>query len=328
MKIKKMLYKYRLALILVIVILAFYIVEPKFLSFTNLTNVLWSVALIGIMAAGAIYPIITGGIDLSVGGIAGFTSVVLAFFMVHQGVPFGVALLIVFGFGIGFGLANGILVTKFRIPAFITTMAMLNIVSGIAMVWSDGKTTSIMNPPAFIAIGMQKVFSVPLPVFIMLGIMLISFWLLNKSSFGRKIIATGGNKTAAEMSGVSTDKITILGYVVSSVCAVLSGLVIASMTQQGRATMAKGYEMDVITAIILGGASLSGGKGSIWGTLFGVVLIGLISNGMTLLNAPSEWHGIVKGLIIVVTVAFESFVSMRSRKVKPTSNKKTATVAP
>jgi len=314
MKIKQVLFKYRLVLILIAVVLAFYIAEPRFLSFTNLTNVLWSVALIGIMAAGAIYPIITGGIDLSVGGVAGFTSIVLAYFIVHKGQPFVLAIIIALAFGVAIGAANGVLVTKFKIPAFITTMAMLNIVSGIAMVWSDGKTTSIMGPPGFLAIGMQKILNVPLPVFIMLGIMLVSFWILNRSSFGRKIIATGGNKTASGLSGVNTDKVTVIGYIISSVCAVLSGIVIASMIQQGRATMAKGYEMDVITAIILGGASLSGGKGSIWGTLFGVVLLGLISNGMTLMNAPSEWHGIVKGGIIILTVAFDAFISKRNSR--------------
>ena len=169
------------------------------------------------------------------------------------------------------------------------------------------------------AIATYKIFGVAFPVYLMLIITLLSYWLLSKHSFGRKILACGGNATASRLSCINVDAVCIIGYVLSGFCASITGVVLSSQTQQGRATMAEGYEMDVITAIVLGGAALSGGKGSIWGSLFGVVLVGIIESGMTMLNAPSAWHSVVKGAIILFAVAFNVFIDgleHRQKKVK------------
>lgn len=313
---KDLLYKYRLVIIMVLVIAGFSLAAPQFFSLSTLTNVLWAVAMTGIMAAGEIYPILTGGIDLSVGTLVGLTSCILAWCLVNVGMPLGAAILFVLAFGAFIGFVNGMLVTAFKIPAFITTMAMMKICRGLAMVWSEGKTMPIRAPGAFLQIAIYKIFNIALPVYIMLVIMLASYWLLHRSSYGRKILATGGNPVAAELSGIKTNHIIRLGYVYSSICAVVGGIVLASMNQQGKALMADGYEMNVISAVVLGGTSMAGGKGTIPGVLFGVVLIGLINCGMTMLNAPSSMHNVVRGMIIIATVALDSYMERRSHMTK------------
>lgn len=315
----QMFYRYRTVLILLLVVAAFSAAIENFFTLATLTNILWSTSLVGIMTAGAIYPIITGGIDLSVGSVIGLTTCLLAKLMVEEQWGFGPALVMVLGVGMLIGLCNGLLTVKLKLPAFVATMAMMMIVKGIAMVWSGGKTIAIMEGDVFIGISTFKIFNVPFPVYLMLLVMLISYWILSKHSFGRKIIACGGNPAASRLSCVNVDWICITGYVISGFCAAVAGVVMASLTQQGRATMGAGYEMDVITAIVLGGASLAGGKGSIWGSLFGTVLVGTISAGMTMLNAPTSWHAVVKGLIIMLAVAFDVYVSglqHRQKKVK------------
>ncbi len=315
----QLLTRYHVLIILVAVVALFSILVRGFFSVSTLTNVLWSTSLVGIIAAGAIYPIITGGIDLSVGSIVGLSTVMMASLMSNAGLSFPVALLATLLVGALIGLFNGVLTIKLKLPAFVATLASQKIVRGIAMVWSGGKTIAIFNQPTFTAIATYKIFGVAFPVYLMLIITLLSYWLLSKHSFGRKILACGGNATASRLSCINVDTVCIIGYVLSGFCASITGVVLSSQTQQGRATMAEGYEMDVITAIVLGGAALSGGKGSIWGSLFGVVLVGIIESGMTMLNAPSAWHSVVKGAIILFAVAFNVFIDgleHRQKKVK------------
>jgi len=307
-----LIYKYRFLLMLLLVVGGFSIAAPQFFSLNTVTNVLWAVSMTGIMAAGEIYPILTGGIDLSIGSEVALTSVLIAILLVDFNVPLIPMIIIILIFGAVMGFITGALVSVFKIPAFITTMAMMEIYSGMAMVISGGKTLPIRAPKAFLDIAIFKIFTIPLPVYIMLFIMLLSYWVLHKSSFGRKIIAIGGNATASGLSGINTRRIEIGGYVMSSVCAVIGGIVLSSMNQQGKATLADGFEMNAISAIVLGGTSMAGGKGTIPGALFGVILIGLINCGMTMLNAPTAMHNIVRGIIIVVMVALDVFMEKRS----------------
>lgn len=307
-----LIYKYRFILMLLLVVGGFSIAAPQFFSLNTVTNVLWAVSMTGIMAAGEIYPILTGGIDLSIGSEVALTSVLIAILLVDLQVPLIPMIIIILLFGAIMGFITGTLISVFKIPAFITTMAMMEIYSGMAMVISGGKTLPIRDPQAFLQIAIYKIFTIPLPVYIMLLIMLISYWVLHKSSFGRKIIAIGGNATASGLSGINTRRIEIGGYMMSSVCAVIGGIVLSSMNQQGKATLADGFEMNAISAIVLGGTSMAGGKGTIPGALFGVILIGLINCGMTMLNAPTAMHNIVRGIIIVATVALDAFMEKRS----------------
>jgi ribose/xylose/arabinose/galactoside ABC-type transport system permease subunit len=304
---KELLYKYRLILILLVLMVVLSIMSPKFLSVRNLSNVLWSVSVIGIMASGSIYTIITGGIDLSVGSVAALAGIVFATLMINTGLGMVISIIITLIVGCFIGLVNGILVSKFKVPAFIATMASLSYIFGLSLVISDGQTIGILEPKAFVFIGLGKIFGIPFPVYIMIGIFAISYWILNHSSYGRKIIATGGNPIASELSGIAIKKITTIGYIISAFTATTAGIVLASMTQQAKSTMAQGYEMDVITAIVLGGTSLAGGNGSVKGVIFGTVLVGIVSNAMNLLNISSEYHLVVKGIIIIAAIAFDSY---------------------
>ncbi|WP_461204882.1 ABC transporter permease [Clostridium sp. DL1XJH146] len=319
---KELLYKYRLVLILVVLVVILSILSPKFLTVRNLSNVLWSVAITGIMAAGSIYTIITGGIDLSVGSVAALAGIVFATLMVNFGFNMIFSIIITLAVGSLIGLINGILVARFKVPAFIATMASLSYIFGLSLVISDGQTIGILEPKSFVFIGLGKIFGIPVPVYIMFVIFGISYWILNHSSYGRKIIATGGNPVASELSGIAVRKITALGYVISAFTATTAGIVLSSMTQQAKSTMAQGYELDVITAIVLGGTSLAGGNGSIKGAVFGTVLVGIISNAMNLLNISSEYHLVIKGIIIIAAIAFDSFSkSTLNKKVKVSKSK-------
>jgi ribose/xylose/arabinose/galactoside ABC-type transport system permease subunit len=269
------------------------------------------------MASGAIYTIITGGIDLSVGSVAALAGIVYTKVMMNTGIGMVGAIIITLLVGSLVGLLNGVLVSKFKVPAFIATMASLTYIFGLSLIISDGQTLGILEPKAFLFIGLGKLFGIPFPVYIMFAMFAISYWLLNHSTYGRKIIATGGNATASKLSGLSIKKITTLGYVISSFTATCAGIVLASMTQQAKSTMAQGYELDVITVIVLGGTSLAGGNGSITGIAFGTLLVGMISNALNLLNVSSEYHSVVKGIIIILAIAFDRYSNSRmNTKVK------------
>lgn len=311
MKIKDFLYTYRLVIMLVVLCIILAIFSPNFLSINNLSNVLWSMSIIGIMASGAIYAIVTGGIDLSVGSLAAFAGIIYAKITIITGLGMVGAILVTLLIGCIVGLINGILITEFKIPAFIATMAALTYIFGISLVISDGQTIGILEPEVFLFIGLGKIFGLPFPVYIMFSMFAISYFILNHSIYGRKVIACGGNPVASRLSGIRVKKIVVTGYIISSFAATISGIVLSSMTQQAKSTMAQGFELDVITVIVLGGTSLAGGNGSISGIVFGTLLVGMISNALNLMNVSSVYHPVVKGIIIILAIAFDQYTKSR-----------------
>ncbi len=301
---------FRLLGILLLLMVALTFVSDRFLTPENLTNVLWSVCLIGIMASGAIYAPITGGIDLSVGSIAALSGIIANVLMNQVGLNWILALVITLGFGVLIGFINGIVTTKFKVPAFIVTMAAMTYLFGVAMLVSNGDQITIMQPEPFLAIGIGKFLGVPLPIYIMVVMIVASHILLKKTVFGRQVIAVGANEVAAKLSGVNPDRIRIIVYVISAVSASVAGIVMASLTQQAYAMNAKGYELDVITAIVVGGTSLMGGSGSVMGALIGAVMVGFINNGLNLLNMPASFHPLATGIVILVALILNQGVTL------------------
>jgi ribose/xylose/arabinose/galactoside ABC-type transport system permease subunit len=204
------------------------------------------------------------------------------------------------------GLFNGAIITKFKVPAFLVTFATQIILKGSAQLLLDNRTIHCLEPPLFTAIGMKKILGFPLPIYIMLIAALISWYVLNKTRFGRNIYAVGGNSVAADLSGVNNTAHTLAAYVISGFTAAVGGIVLSSMTQQAIANAGTGYETEVITAIVIGGTSLMGGEGNVTGAIFGAVLVGLLNNGLNLMNVPATVHPIAKGIIIIAAVSVDT----------------------
>ncbi|MGE5601569.1 MAG: ABC transporter permease [Nitrososphaerales archaeon] len=294
--------RFRLLLIVLAVAAILSIIYPRFLTPSNLTNVLWSVCVIAIMCTGAIYTPITGGIDLSVGSVAAIASIVVNHLMNVMGVPMAPALVITMVIGTAIGFFNGLIVSKFKVTGFIVTMAAKTYLFGIAMLISNGAMIGIYGPKAFLFIGTGRFLGVPAPVYLMLLMTVLSHFLLKNTVFGRKVIAVGANDVTAKLSGIDPDRSRMAAYAISSFTATVAGIVLASLTQQAYAVAAQGYEFNVITALVVGGTSLMGGSGSVFGALLGAILVGLIDNGLNLMNVPAAYHPIVTGIVILVAL--------------------------
>lgn len=301
--------KYNKLFILLAFMLILTVIAPQsFPTVANLSNVLWSVSVVGIMVSGSIFAILVGGIDLSVGSMLAMTGIILVrviryFNYSATGVILGILLALMAGLLVG--LIHGIIITSFQVPAFLVTFATQSIILGLSMLLTNNKIIGCLEPKAFTLIGMGKIFGIPVPIYIMAVIALLSCFILSKTEVGRYVYAVGGNAEASRISGISDRGIIILSYIFSSLTAVIGGIVLASMTQQAMASTGKGYETEVITAAVIGGVSLAGGEGRVQGAIFGAVLVGLLNNGMNLLNVPSTHAGLVKGLVIICAVAID-----------------------
>lgn len=284
------------------------IAPHSFPTVANLSNVLWSVSVIGIMVSGSIFAILVGGIDLSVGSMLALTGIIVVKiirYFNYSGTGVLIGILAALCCGVLVGVIHGIIITKFKVPAFLITFATQSIISGISMLMTNNKILGCLEPKAFTVIGIGKVFGLPVPVFIMAAVALISYYVLDKMQIGRYVYAVGGNPEASRLSGISDNGIIIMSYVFSGLTAAAGGIVLASMTQQAMASTGSGYETEVITAAVIGGVSLAGGEGTVPGAIFGAVLVGLLNNGMNLMNVPSTHHGLVKGLVIIAAVAVD-----------------------
>ena len=290
------------AFLLICLLLSF--LTPNFFSLQNMTIVLRQVSINGILAVGVTFVIIAGGIDLSLGSVVALAGVVAALFA-HPGeypllIP--VALAIVAGLAIG-GL-NGLAVTQGKVAPFIVTLGMMTIARGIALVVSDGRPVTNLSE-SFNAIGGGTVMGVPIPILIFAVVIILAYILLNHTRIGRYIYAVGGNEKAAYASGVRVNRVKMIAYMICSGLAGLAGIVLASRINTGQPNAGVAYELDAIAAVVIGGTSLAGGIGTIGGTVLGVLLIGVINNGLDLLNISSYYQQIIKGVIIIVAVLID-----------------------
>ena len=292
--------------VLVLLCVIVSIATSKFLKPNNLISVLRQISINAYIALGMTLIIILGHIDLSVGAIVAMSGTLTVGFIVTQGLPIPVAILLGILLGMAAGLISGMIVTYFRVPAFIITMAMMNVCSGVAYVYSGGQATRINND-FFSAIGTGYLFNtIPLPVVYMIILIIVISFLLGKTKFGTYVYAIGGNREAARLSGVPIKKVEIAVFTISGVLSAFAGLVLCSRMYSGQPSVGSGYELDAIAACVLGGTSMSGGKGRISGTIFGAMVIGVISNGLNLIGVSSYWQLIVKGLIIACAVLLDS----------------------
>ncbi|OMG51189.1 ribose ABC transporter permease [Paenibacillus macerans] len=282
------------------------IVSPVFLTTENLITVLRQVSNNVFLALGMTLVMILGGIDLSVGAIVAVSGTLTVGFMVNNGIPMPVAILLGILIGTLLGFFNGVIITQFKLPAFIVTLATMNIAQGIAYIYSGGRSARITND-AYTQLGTGKLFGfLPLPVLYMAILTVIFIVLLNKTKFGTNIFAIGGNREAARLSGVRIKKVEIAVYTLAGLLSALAGIVLSARMYSGQPSVGQGYEMDAIAACVLGGVSMAGGRGRISGTIFGVMIIGVVSNGLNLMGVSSFWQLLVKGLIILIAVLIDA----------------------
>ena len=300
---------YMLAVALVAIGGILAVLNPRFLAPANLINVIRQISINGILAIGVTYVLLTGGVDLSLGSVAALAGVVAAG-LAHPGaVPFVAAVLAGVLAGSGCGLVNGIVVTRGRVPSFIATLGMMTAARGLALVVSEGRPVTGLSP-AFARIAAGDLLGIPYPVLVLGAVAAVSHVFLRHVWVGRHIYAIGGNENAARASGIDVDRVKMLAYAACGAAAGLGGVVLASRITAGQPNAAFGYELDAIAAAVIGGTSLSGGVGTVPGTLLGALLIGVINNGLDLLNVSSYYQQIAKGLIIVGAVCAQQ----RARK--------------
>lgn len=277
------------------------VLSDHFLTFDNLINVFRQSAVNALVALGQLLVIITAGIDLSVGSVMGL-SCVLAALMMKSGAPAGVALIASLAIGAFLGAINGTLLTKLRLPhPFIPTLGMMNVGRGLALVISGGFPISEL-PSGFRFLGAGTVLWIPAPVILVIVFCVLFHLFLNRTTVGRDIYAIGGNPHAARLSGVPVDRRLILVYTLSGMMAGASSIVLAGRMNSGFPLAGSGAELDAIAAVIIGGASFFGGVGTVGGTLVGALIMGVLRNGLNLLNVSASWQTVVIGVVIVGAV--------------------------
>lgn len=276
-----------------------------FLTAKNIINVLRQTSINGILALGMTLVILTRGIDLSVGSVLAFSGIVAASLATGPGAH---SLPVVIGAGIGVGMVcgivNGLVVARLAVPPFVATLGMLSIARGLTYIYSDGMPISNLSD-SFLAIGQERFLGVPVPVYIFLFVFIGLWVLLNKTTFGRYVYAVGGNEKSARTAGIGTRKIIVAVYAIAGLLAGLSGLILTARTTAGLPQAGVSYELDAIAAVVIGGTSLNGGVGTVRGTLFGALIIGVINNGLDLIGVSSFYQQVVKGCIIVFAVLLD-----------------------
>lgn len=299
--------------VMTVLFLFFTISTDTFCTANNLLNIARQVAVLGIASVGMTMVILTGGIDLSTGSIITFVNIVTAYFMVNLGINMWVAIIFSLLASTLIGLINGIAVANLNMPALIVTFASQTIFEGLAYIICGGIPIFGFSK-AFSFIGQGYIGEIPFPIILLIVAFIIGGFILVKSYFGRYIYAVGGNEEAAELSGIRVKRVKYLVYSLSGLFAGIAGIVMLSRTNSGQPTAGKGYEFDVITAVVLGGVSVNGGSGKISNVVAGVLIIGMLSNGMVLLNVSSYAQMVVKGVILAIAVGFDCYQKLSMKK--------------
>ncbi|WAA12543.1 ABC transporter permease [Fervidibacillus halotolerans] len=305
MKAKDLIQKMGPLLGLLVIVFTLTILTPNFLTVNNLLNVFRQVSINALIAFGMTFVILTGGIDLSVGSILALSSALTASFMVGGMDPI-LAVLIGVLLGALMGGLNGFVITKGKVAPFIATLATMTIFRGLTLVLTEGRPiTGLSEAFSFQMIGKGYFLGIPFPVIIMTVVFVILYIVLKQTTFGRGIYAIGGNEEASRLSGLKVDQIKSGAYVISGAMAALAGIILTSRLNSAQPTAGASYELDAIAAVVLGGTSLSGGRGKIVGTLIGALIIGVLNNGLNLLNVSSFYQQVVKGGVILLAVLLD-----------------------
>ena len=302
-KVKKFVARNGALLGLVVLCIILSIATPAFLTGPNILNVGIQAATVAILAFGQTFVIVAAGIDLSVGSVAAVSSMMVAYTGASMGLPAWLTIIVGLLAGAGFGALSGLANAFLKLPSFIATLAMMSVARGLTLVVSDGRPVSTSGMVNFFG---STVTGIPVPIVMMVIMGVLAAVILNFTSAGRSMYAVGGNMEASRLSGINVHKTQVMVFVLSGIFAAVAGLVIAGRLHSAQPQAATGYEMDAIASVVIGGASLSGGKGKVSGTFIGAILLAVIRNGLNILNVSSFWQQVVIGLVIAFAVSFDT----------------------
>ena len=287
----------------IVLIVVFSVLSPFFLTGRNMLAIGSNVAFIGLMAAAGTPLIIAGGLDLSVAAVAGLTGVTIA--ILHGvGLPIWVAVFLALCIGAGVGLINGLFATRLKLNPLIVTLGMMSIVSGTALILTGGLTRALMVP-GFNWIGQGRLFTIPVPIILMAIAYIVLAIMLARTRFGRFVYAAGGNAEASRLIGLPVERVQMILYAISGVSGAVAGTMLAAQLGAAAPGAASTHLLTVIAAIILGGTSLYGGRGSVWGTLLAVLILGTLGNGLTLMDVSSFWQDVTRGVVLMLAVSLD-----------------------
>ncbi len=306
---------------LIAIIITFSLLSPYYFSVSNFLIMASHVAIYGLLAIGMLLVILNGGIDLSVGSTLGLSGVIAGYLM--QGVmldtfgiiaypPVWAVAVITCAFGAFVGAVNGVLIAYFKVPAFVATLGVLYVARGVALLMTNGLTYNNLGGrpelgnTGFDWLGFNRLFGVPIGVIVLAVLAILCALLLSRTAFGRWLYASGGNERAAELSGVPVKRVKISVYVFSGICAAIAGLVLSSQLTSAGPTAGTTYELTAIAAVVIGGAALTGGRGTIGGTMLGAFVIGFLSDGLVIIGVSSYWQTVFTGAVIVLAVLLNS----------------------
>jgi len=289
------------------------LMTDKFLNAENLLNVARQASTNAIVAVGMTFVIITTGIDLSAGAVLALVGTVVAGMIMSYGLPIPIAIVIALLIGLLIGVGKGLIISTQKIPAFIVTLALMTVLRGMAFVYTTGRPIYV-DIESFRMLGRGYIGPIPIPVILMVIVGITGHWLLKKTSFGRHVYAVGGNEEAARLCGININKTLIGVYAYAGLMTALSGVILASRLSTGSPNAGEGAELDAIAAVVLGGTSLMGGIGSIGGTFMGVAIIGIMNNGLNLMNVSSYNQMMIKGLVILLAVWVNNLKMKKSNK--------------
>jgi ribose transport system permease protein len=290
---------------LIVIVTYFSLASPIFFTYSNITSILFSTVVIGCLAVGTTFVIITGGIDLSIGTGMALCAVMSGVFLVNLGLPLAVGVLAAILFGGLVGLINGFNVAVLGLPPFIATLAMMLVAEGLALVISDSTPIYFTDVPGYTDISTGELvpgLDLPNAVFILAAACIVSATLLGRTVLGRYTYAIGSNEEASALSGISVRKWKIVIYTLGGLFIGLAGVMISARLGSAQPATGMGYELQAIAAVVIGGTSLSGGKGTIVGTVIGALIISVLNNGLQLLSTAPEWQGVILGVVILVAV--------------------------
>lgn len=295
-----------------ITFLVFAVLNQNILTSANITNILVQSSMVAIAAAGMTFAITAGGFDLSVGSTLAITTCILGKTIPQLGLWPAVLLALVVG--VLLGSFNGIIITKFKIQTFVATLATMVIYRGISLIYTNGRDATLMNYREIKVFSGGEILSVPVPIIMIALVFILAFILYKYTPFGVFVRSIGSNETAARISGIKVDRVMIGVFVITAVTATFSGIIQTSQLLTGNGRMGKGFELDVITATILGGTSLSGGKGNIWGALSGAIMLAIIKNGLNLVGVSENYQKLVTGLVLILALSISGIKEILSKQ--------------
>ncbi len=305
--------RYGIFIVLIVLVIFFSLTSSNFLVAGNLLVIARQISMLGIAAVGMAFVLLLGGIDLSIGSQITLVNILAAWFMVNGKVNPVVASMVAISMATAIGFFNGLIIARIKMPPIIVTLGTQIMIEGLAYIISGGLPIFGFDE-SFAVIGQGYIGIIPIPVIIMVAIMLIGTFILNSTYFGRYFYAVGGNEEAANLSGINVIRVKYLVYTLSGLFAGIAGIVLLSRTNSGQVLAGKGFEFDALTACVLGGISINGGYGKISNVVAGILILGVLNNGMVLLNASQYTQMVIKGAVLLLAVAFDSI--QKNRKVK------------